>query len=188
MKKNFRTYKGKSLLGWPKDYTLLDIETTGLSPSSCHIIEIGAVKVRDHVITDSFDELIQPPADADGFYVSRFITSLTGITNSMLEEADDTFSVLMRFQAFLGNDLILGYNVNFDVNFLYDGFLEELGMPLKNDFVDVLLLARRTIRLDSYKLANVTAHYGIVNSHAHRALSDCEATKDVYDCLRHDAL
>ena len=76
-----RKYKGKSLLEWVDNYVLVDIETTGLSPKECEIIEIGAIKVKENKIVDTFDTLLK----IDG-RLPYFITKLTGITNEMLEE------------------------------------------------------------------------------------------------------
>ncbi|MBQ7596713.1 MAG: 3'-5' exonuclease, partial [Clostridia bacterium] len=128
-----RIYKGRSLLIFPADYTVIDIETSGLSPEECEIIEISAVKVRNDKITDTFSQLIKPERR-----ISAFITSLTGITNDMVKYAPDIKSVITDFADFIGSDILLGYNVNFDINFLYDNMVKHLGTPLNNDFVDVL--------------------------------------------------
>mgnify|MGYP003594687214 CR=1 FL=1 len=71
-----REKKGNSLLEFPDDYVIIDIETTGFSPRNCEIIEIGAVKVRDNKITSVFQMLIKPKNP-----ISSYITNLTGITN-----------------------------------------------------------------------------------------------------------
>ena len=69
--------------------------------------------------------------------------------------------------------------MNFDVNFLYDSFERHLGMPLQNDFVDILRMAKKLYpAMPHHRLSDMTARFGIVNEHAHRALSDCEATQE----------
>ena len=74
--------KGKSLLDFPSNYVLFDIETTGLDPEYDEIIEIGAIKVDNNKVMDEFHSLIKPDNEID-----EFITNLTGITNEMVENA-----------------------------------------------------------------------------------------------------
>ncbi|MEG0830464.1 MAG: 3'-5' exonuclease, partial [Anaerovoracaceae bacterium] len=74
-----------------------------------------------------------------------FPSELTGITNKMLEQAPPLASVLSEFQNFIGNSTLVGHNANFDINFLYDAFLECLGTELKNNYIDTLRLARRLL-------------------------------------------
>ena len=68
---------------FPTDYTVIDIETTGLSPDKNNIIELSAIKIRNNKIIDTFTELINPNER-----INSYITNLTGITNSMVENAD----------------------------------------------------------------------------------------------------
>lgn len=76
-------------------------------------------------------------------FVDEFITGLTGITNEMLSDTPRTSSAIKDFADFLGNSVIVGYNVSFDVNFLYDRFMKHLKRPLTNNFIDVLRISRR---------------------------------------------
>ena len=107
--------KGESLIDFPSDYTIVDIETTGLSPQQCEIIEISALKIRNDKIKAKFSTLVKPEG-----LIGRFITKLTGITNLMVENAPKIDKVLPKFLEFAGNDCIIGHNVNFDINFIYD--------------------------------------------------------------------
>ncbi|MBR6253041.1 MAG: 3'-5' exonuclease [Clostridia bacterium] len=172
-----RDLKGKSIVEKLKDYTVLDIETTGMSPSYNKIIEISAIKVRDGKEIDTFSRLINPHER-----IPYFISNLTGITTRMVEdEGDELEDVLYDFRDFLEDDIILGHNVNFDVNFLYDNFEEVLDEPLTNDFVDTLKIARKHIKdLDHHKLDDLTDYYGIKVRNKHRALNDCDLTNKVY--------
>lgn len=198
--------KGKSLLDFPSDYVMIDVETTGLSPEYDSIIEISAIKVVDNVATDTFTSLIQPDnyyyvdEDEDSceyvilnddkvFFVDSFITQLTGITNEMLLSAPCLSSVLPDFLKFIGGSILVGYNVNFDVNFLYDSILEHCRVELKNDFIDALRIARRLLAdLPRRKLDDLIVHYDITPRSMHRGLSDCEKTIDIYNCLKKDTL
>ena len=108
-----REFKGNSLIRNIEDYTVVDIETTSLDSRSGEILEISAIKVRNKEIVDTFSKLIKVS------YVSAFTTHLTGITNTEMQEyGEDLIKVLEDFLIFLGDDIIVGHNVNFDVNFL----------------------------------------------------------------------
>mgnify|MGYP002528439979 CR=1 FL=1 len=116
--KTNREGKGKNCIFFPMTYCVVDIETTGLSPEWDDIIEIGAIRYSNGNEVDRFQSLVQPPISDDGTYIGKFIEELTGITNEMLKDAPLPNSVIPAFSEFLGNDIILGYNVGFDVNFL----------------------------------------------------------------------
>ncbi|MBE6817133.1 MAG: 3'-5' exonuclease [Ruminococcaceae bacterium] len=177
-----REFKGRSLVGFPQDFCVVDIETTGLAPGSDGIIEIGAIMYENGEAVDEFSSLLQPSVNEMGDYVSPFITELTGITNEMLDTAPPTEQVLAEFFDFLGDSIIVGYNVNFDVNFLYDAIYEHLGEYMTNDFIDILRMAKKLYpEMPHHRLGDMTARFGIVNKSAHRALSDVEAT---YACFR----
>ena len=74
--------KGNNLLMFPADCCIIDIETTGLDPEYCEIIEIAALRIRNGEITERFSELVKPSVPLD-----PFITALTGITNDMMKDA-----------------------------------------------------------------------------------------------------
>ena len=69
-----RPYKGRSIIAFPKNYVIFDIETTGLSPEWNSIIEIGAIRYKNGVEVNRFSSLVQPPAYYDGCFVDSFIT------------------------------------------------------------------------------------------------------------------
>lgn len=181
-KENKRPFKGKSLLSFPDDYTVVDIETTGLSGNFCEIIEISAIRFRDNARVSDFSTLIRPRAR-----IPLFITRLTGITNEAVKDAPDVARAMRAFFDYLGDDLIMGYNVNFDIGFLYDNMMRVYGVPIRNDYVDVLRFARRALKhLDSRAQTTVAAHYGIETQGAHRALRDCEICQKIYMKLKEE--
>ena len=99
----------------------------------------------------------------------------------MVKDARDRKGVLRDFAEFLGEDVIIGHNVNFDVNFLYDELLRYLGYPMSNDFVDVLKLSRTYLPdLINHKQVTVAEHFGLDTSGAHRALKDTEICAENY--------
>ena len=95
------------------NYVCVDLETTGLNPKTDRIIEIGAVKVRNGVVTDTFETLVNP-----GRRLEERIVTLTGIRDDMLQEQPSIREVLPDFLSFAGEDILLGHSVLFDFAFL----------------------------------------------------------------------
>lgn len=175
-----REYKGNSLLELMNTYVVLDIETTGLDPAYDEIIEIAALKVNDDKIIDSFDELIKPEVP-----ISEFITNLTGITNDMVKNAPKLSEILPKLLTFIGDNIILGHNINFDINFIYDNSMTILNKPLRNDFIDTYRLTRILYReLSNHKLDTICKFFNIDIIKHHRAIYDCEATYEVYKRIK----
>ena len=168
--------KDVSLEAYPSNYVVVDIETTGLSPANSEIIEISAIKVRDGKNIAEFSKLIKPKG-----YVSSFITSLTGITREMLVDACDLGETLAEFDAFCGNDVILGHNVKFDIRFLDANMRRLFDKPFENDYIDTLRIARKSLpELKSHKLGVLAEYYGCKTKGMHRALKDCQVTDICY--------
>ena len=184
----YREFRGISYVDFPPDYCVVDIETTGLSPNDSDIIEIGAVKYSGRKPAVQFQTLIQPPR-RNGVFVDEFITGLTGITNEMLYDAPKTHIAVKDFAEFLGDSVIVGYNVSFDVNFLYDSFMKHLKRPLTNNFIDVLRITRRLCaELYSRDIDSVLEHFGLRAENRHRAIGDCIATQLIYERLYEEIL
>lgn len=176
-----RIYKGKSLDTFPDTYTVLDIETTGFDPSNDKILEIGALKVFNGNIVEEFEHLIYCEA------VPPYISSLTGITPDILKSAPPLEHVLGEFLDFAEDFTIVGHNVHFDINFIYDKCLMHLNEYFQNNFVDTLRISRRSnIPCDNYKLETLCSYFGFVNPRAHRALDDCYATNFCYQRFMED--
>lgn len=196
MAKPQRPGKGESVLCLPRDYTVVDTETTGLSTESCCLIEVSALRVREGRVAAEFSTLIRPPwreVQKNGQwqqgYVDDFIQGLTGITDEMLEGAPLPEEALPQVEDFLGRDLLLGHNVGFDTAFLYDSFQKYLGRPLGNSSLDQLRLARKLLpHLPHHRLGDVAAALGVPYQGAHRALADCWITYGCYEKLRALAL
>ena len=175
-RKVIRELKGKSLIEDLSDYTVVDIETTGMNWNFCNILEISGLKVRNKEIVEEFSELINPHEP-----IPYFIRNLTGITDEMVYNAPELKEVLIKFKEFLKDDIIVGHNVNFDVNFLYDNFINVLNEPLTNNFVDTLRISRKLLpELKHHKLDNLIDYYDIKSRDKHRALNDCILTNEVY--------
>lgn len=161
------------------NYVLFDLETTGLNCKENEIIEIGAIKVVDGVVVDTFNTLIKPSVIID-----EVITNITGITNSMVESSPNIGDVLVKFKDFIGNNVLIAHNANFDIGFLRKNFL-SLSIDFSNNYLDTLFLARKyVLNLKNYKLGTLAEYFNIDYSGAHRGLRDCMITKDVYDNLK----
>lgn len=193
-----REFKGKSIISLPTDFTIIDIETTGLDYNFCDIIEVAALRVRNGAVVDSFSSLIQPPLtysyddDDDeietSYYVDEFISRLTGITNEMLQDAPRKRDILPQFLEFVGNDILIGHNIGFDVNFIYDAAL-KLGFKFTNDHINTVRIAKKVEpNQEDYRLSGLAHRLGITNGTNHRALGDCETTFNLYTYLRSCAL
>lgn len=177
-----RDKKGKSRLILPHDYCVVDIETTGLTPTESEIIEISAVKYRNLRKVDTFSTLVRPEKE-----IGDMITELTGIDNEMVADAPDVSEAILRFSEFAADDILMGYNVNFDVNFLYDALMICHGKALSNDFVDVLRLTRKALpNFERRSQTRVAAFYGIPIRGAHRAETDCEICNAIYQRMREE--
>lgn len=174
-----RKFKGKSLIDFPDNFTVIDIETTGLSSQWDEIIEISALKCENWSIVKDYTTLIKPVNPID-----EYITTLTGITNEMLKNERSIEDVLPEFFSFIGNDILIAHNANFDINFLYDNAILT-GQMLTNDFVDTMRISR-LLRRDEphHRLKDLCIRYNIKNNNAHRALSDCNATFKCFQCLK----
>lgn len=192
-----REFKGKSLIALPDTYVVIDTETTGLDYEFCDIIEISAIKVVAGEVVDSFSSLVQPPPSftenpetgvEECTYVDEYITALTGITNASLENAPKIDSVFPAFANFIGNNILIGHNVNFDINFLYDAGA-RLGYQFSNSFIDTMRIARKIYPdLKHHRLCDIASHLNIIVTNAHRALADCETTNECYTIMRRSFL
>lgn len=179
-RRTVRDGKGKSLVAFPSEYTAVDIETTGLDPEYCDIIEIAAVRYSGGKKIDEFSSLVKPSDPVD-----EYITELTGITDEMLIDAPDPAATLRDFCSFVGSDLLIGYNVNFDINFLYDKIQLFLSDTFSNPFVDVMRIARRAVPgLKNYKMKTVSDALLVPVTGSHRATVDCETCAAVFESLK----
>lgn len=154
------------------EYVIFDTETTGLSAVYDSIIEIGATKMKDGEVIDRFDKFINP-----GHPLSEITTNLTSITNDMVKDAPDETVIIKEFMDFIGDDILVGHNVTFDMGFMNAALTrmgkERLSMPV----VDTLEMSR-TLHSEyrNHKLDSLAKRYHIVLEHHHRADSDAETT------------
>lgn len=157
-------------------FVVLDLETTGGSPATCEITEIGAIKMRGGEVLGTFQTLVNP-----GSPIPASIVFLTGITEAMVYPAPRVESVLDAFVRFVGDAVIVGHNVRFDLGFL-GAAMDRNGYPrFSNTVIDTCALARRLIRdeVPNCKLHTLADHFRAAHRPTHRALDDALATADV---------
>jgi DNA polymerase III subunit epsilon len=158
------------------DYCVFDFETTGMSARSDKVIDIGIVKIQKGKITDTFSSFINP-----GRHIPYFITSLTGITNSDVEDAPYFEDVFNSIKSFIGNSILVAHNLSFDYNFLKNECTSaNLNMP-SNEAICTLKLAKKLYpQLPSKSLGNLIKTFKIKHRNVHRGLGDATATAKLF--------
>ena len=152
-------------------HVALDLETTGLDSARHAILEVGAVRFRGDEVLATYQTLVNP-----GQPISEFIQGLTGIKPALVNRAPFFSTISSEVEEFVGDDPIIGHNVQFDV-----GFLSANGLPLNNPAYDTWDLATVFMpRSRQYSLQFLTSQFGVAHKDAHRALSDAMATKGVF--------
>lgn len=161
------------------NYTVIDLEMTGLDVKKDKVIEIGAVKVRGGIVVDTFGTLVDSKAD-----IPEGVTELTGITNEMAAGGMSEDEAMERLAALIGEDAIVGHNVTFDYRFVKQWAVNRK-LPLELEAFDTLQLARILLPGEqSKKLENLCESFGIERKNAHRALDDALETQQVFECLK----
>lgn len=164
----------------PMNYVVFDIETTGLNPKYEKIIELGAAKVRDAKVIDTFSTFVNP-----GKSLPERIKELTGIYDADVINAPYIEEVLDCFIAFVGDDILLGHNLIFDYSFVKKAAVNQK-KTFAHSGIDTLKIARRFLNdLESRNLSFLCDYYNI-HLQAHRALNDALATHELYQRLAAD--
>ena len=161
-------------------FTAFDTETSGITPTTSRIIEIGAVRFTKDGIISKWSKLFDPDQ-----ILSPFIINLTHITQEMVDAADPINKHIRGFLSFLGSSIIVAHNAQFDLNFL-NAECENCGLPLtKNQAVDTLQLSRILIpEAEYHKLDFLADFLGIDKGSSHRALDDAITCMELFKkCL-----
>lgn len=164
----------------PEDYTIVDIETTGLSPEKNDIIEIAALRIREGKPADEFSRLIKISAP-----LSPTIVRITGITDEMLNGGIELSDALESFLRFAGDDVIAGHNVTFDTHFISGKCDTLFNHEFENDIYDTLTECKRIYPGVSHTLEDMITQIGLEdNGNHHRALADCYHTYNLISALQ----
>ena len=161
-----------------RNYTVIDLEMTGLSAKNDKIIEIGAARVRDGIVTDTISTLVNPRV-----HIPQRVQELTGITDVDVENAAEMDEAVENLLDFIGADVILGQNVTFDYSFLKQWAVNHK-RTLELKAYDTLKIARKCLPAEqSKKLEDLCIYFGVNRENAHRALDDALETKEIFDGL-----
>jgi DNA polymerase-3 subunit alpha (Gram-positive type) len=157
------------------EYVVFDLETTGFSPYQDEIIEIGAVKIKDQRVVDTFHQLICPNRNLD-----PKITELTGIRDDMLKDQPKIEAVFDSLHAFLQGSVLVAHNARFDCGFLRSLYQAQ-GVSFEYPVADTLELTRALFQhLKSFALNKVCKKLGVSLGSHHRAIDDARATGDLF--------
>ncbi|WP_138205675.1 PolC-type DNA polymerase III [Haloimpatiens lingqiaonensis] len=162
------------------EFVVFDIETTGFSSNNDKIIEIGAVKIKNGRIIDSFNEFVNPNRD-----IPSKIVELTGITNEHVRNAETIEYILPRFMDFIGDSTVVAHNAAFDTSFIKKN-CRDLNINFNNAIMDTIPLCKYLFpTLKRYKLDTVAKHLNISLDNHHRAVDDAKATGDILlECFK----
>lgn len=160
----------------PQTIVCVDVETTGLSCIENEIIEIGAVKLVDGIITDQYISFVKPKGRID-----TFVSELTGIHAGMLVDAPAFADIYKEFLTFLGDSLFVAHNVQFDYDMINHA-LARIGQPcLTNDLLDTQELTTILYpHIYSHKLSSLARHFKWTTDTYHRALHDALSVASLF--------
>lgn len=161
-------------------FCVVDLETTGGAPDTDRITEVGAVRLRGGECLGTFQTLVDP-----GRAIPPSITVLTGITQAMVVPAPRIEAVLPSLLEFVGDAVVVGHNVRFDLGFLRAALDRDQRPPLANRWVDTVALAKRLVRdeVPDLRLGTLAARLRLPHRPSHRALDDALATGDLLHLL-----
>ena len=158
---------GHQDIGFSDEIVCFDIETTGLKVTQEAITEIGAVRLRNGEIVETFQTFVDPERR-----LTPEIIGLTGITDEMLRGAPKLKDALTAFLAFAGDAPLAAHNAEFDISFIRAG-CRKCSIPFEPTYIDTLILAQNLLPgLGKYKLDIVAEHLQLPQFNHHRASDD----------------
>lgn len=162
-----------------ENYVVIDLEMTGLNAKIEGILEVGAVRVRNGKVADTYGALLDT-----GRKLSPKVMELTGISQEMADAGEEPEKVMSTFFEFLGDDILVGQNVIFDYSFLKQWAVNHR-FCFERNAVDTLKLARKFLPEEQKKdLESLCTYFSVEREQAHRALDDALATYQVLECLK----
>jgi DNA polymerase-3 subunit alpha (Gram-positive type) len=160
------------------DFVVFDIETTGLSPLTCTITEIGAVRWRAGEVVDRFSTFVDPEMP-----IPENIVKLTGITDEMVKGAPKAPVAVADFLKFSEGAVLVAHNANFDTSFIKQ-VCDKNGLVFANSYLDTVALSRHlNPELKRHRLDNLQEHYGLESFNHHRACDDAEMLSKIFTCM-----
>ena len=157
------------------DYVVFDLETTGFSPETNRIIEIGAVKVQNGAIVDRFSTFVNPEVP-----IPFRIEQLTSIRDDMVIDAPVIEDILPKFMEFCDGCIMVAHNADFDMSFIKKNCMRQ-GIECNPTIVDTVGLARVLLsNLNRFKLDTVAKALGVSLDNHHRAVDDAACTAEIF--------
>lgn len=161
------------------EYVVLDLEMTGLSAKTDQVIEIGAIKIKDNKIVDSFGGLVNPNCK-----IPTRVVELTGITDELVQQGMEKEMAMTRLLDFIEGHILVGQNINFDYSFLKQWAVNHK-VPLEAKACDTLKIARVMLPPEQpKKLEALCEYFGIERNREHRAMDDAIETWQVFEKLQ----
>lgn len=161
------------------EYVVLDLEMTGLSAKTDQIIEIGAIKIKDNVVVETLECLVNPKCK-----IPTRVVELTGITDAMVQSGREKDEAISELLDFIEGQILVGQNVGFDYSFLKQWAVNHK-CPFEAKACDTLKLARVLLPPEQpKKLENLCQYFGIERAREHRALDDALETWKVFEKLK----
>ncbi len=157
-------------------FTFIDVETTGLSPRTTRVCEVAAISFRGAERLGKLAELVNP-----GGPIPPEVSKIHGITDDMVKSSPSFGGVVPGLLALLENSVVVAHNAEFDLAFLSMEF-ERVGLKFpRRPVLDTLLLARKNWKFKSNRLGSIAAELNISSEGWHRALSDVEMTRKIFE-------
>lgn len=167
--------KGDADTGFDGTFICFDIETTGLSAARDKITEIGAVKVENGVITDTFSTFANPEMP-----IPQKITQLTGITDDMVKDAPSQSEAVSAFLEFAGDNVLVAHNAPFDTSFIAKA-CEDMGREYNYTSIDTVAISRAILTdIKNCKLDTVAKFLRLGDFNHHRATDDAEMLAKIF--------
>lgn len=167
--------KGDADTGFDGTFICFDIETTGLSAARDKITEIGAVKVENGVITDTFSTFANPEMP-----IPQKITQLTGITDDMVKDAPSQSEAVSAFLEFAGDNVLVAHNAPFDTSFIAKA-CEDMGREYNYTSIDTVAISRAILTdIKNCKLDTVAKFLRLGDFNHHRATDDAEMLARIF--------
>ena len=159
-------------------YCVLDLETTGFSPVTEKITEIGIMKIKDGKVIDKFSTFVNPQKS-----IPSRVVEITKITDDMVREAETIDKVFPKVLEFIEGTVLVAHNAEFDIGFLKH-YARILGHDFDFTYIDTLSLAQEIFYdFKTYKLGRIAKNLGIKVEVAHRALDDVDTTVKVFNIM-----
>ncbi len=159
-------------------YCVLDLETTGISPKTEKITEIGIMKIKNGEVIDEFCEFVNPEKK-----IPERVVEITNITDEMVKDAPKIDEIFPKVLEFIKGTVLVAHNAEFDIGFLRH-VAKELGYEFDFTYVDTLPLSRKLFpNLKKHKLGKIAEYLKIKVEVAHRALDDVDTTVKVLNVM-----